>query len=122
LFSFHQFLKFFGITSFSVEATPLIFPIKNKMKDQRKFNKYFYSVSFVMFGITALLSVLVYKIYGEKLEYIYVMNLAYDSMVARTILTMFSLAIYLNMPFMAFPFYEIIVRDRKFFQETFSKE
>lgn len=75
-----------------------------------------------MFGITAGLSVIVYQIYGSKLEYIYVMNLAYDSLVARVILTVFSIAIYLNMPFMAYPFYEIIVRDRKFFKKTFNQE
>lgn len=50
------------------------------------------------------------------------MNLAYDSLIARVILAVFSIAIYLNMPFMAFPFYEIIVQDRKFFKNTFSKE
>ena len=75
-----------------------------------------------MFGITALLSCLVYEIYGDKLEYIYVMNLAYDSLIARVILTVFSIAVYLNMPFMVFPFYEIIVQDRKYFSKTFNKE
>jgi hypothetical protein len=75
-----------------------------------------------MFGITAFLSVIVYQIYGSKLEIIYVMNLAYDSLVARVILTVFSIAIYLNMPFMTYPFYEIIVQDRRYFSKTFSKE
>ena len=57
VFSLSHFLKFFGITLFSLELPCLIFPIKNKLKDQNDFNKILFSVSMVEAVFTVLLCV-----------------------------------------------------------------
>jgi len=66
VFSFHNFVKFFGIAAFSIEGMSTVLPIKNKMREPQKFNYFVMSVTGIVCICTVIMSVFAYFVRFNK--------------------------------------------------------
>lgn len=96
MFSTNRMIKVITITCFSIESVPLLFPIINRMKEKRYFNRYLFSVSILAFFITSCLGCLVYSKMGNKIPRIYLKAMIHEFPVIKILLTIYSLSLFLN--------------------------
>lgn len=112
-------IKLIGLTCFSVESIPLLFPILNRMKVKKNFNKYFVTVSFTSITVTSIMGCIIYHVMGNNIAKIYLSNLISEFKIIRILLILYSLFLFLNGPYIGFPGYQIIAEERKFFSKAF---
>jgi hypothetical protein len=112
-------IKLAGMTCFSIESVPLLFPILGRIKKKTDFNKFFVSVSMTAMIFTSIMGCIVYKTMGDKIEKIYFTNLMTEFTSIKILTSLYALSLFLNAPYMAFPLYQIIVEERKVMTKTF---
>lgn len=112
-------IKLVGLTCFSVESIPLLFPILNRMKKKEDFNRYFVTVSFSAISFTSLMGVLVYYKMGDKISKIYLTNLASEYAIIRWLLIFYGISLFLNTIYLMFPVYQIVIEERKYLTKAF---
>lgn len=96
VFSTTRIIKVITITCFSIESVPLLFPIINRMKEKRFFNRYLFSVSFTAFIVTSCLGCLVYSKMGAKIPRIFLKALIHEFPLVKILLAFYSLFLFLN--------------------------
>lgn len=119
MYSMHRFLKLYGLTCFGIESVPLMFPIMGKMKKKEGFNKLFYTVTAVVTISACLASILIYSVMGTNIDYIYLVDLISHFRSIRILLGIYSFFLFLNMSYMFYPAYQILVLEYGIFSKTF---
>lgn len=112
-------IKLIGMTCFSVESIPLLFPILNRMKKKENFNKYFVTVSATAITFTSIMGCIIYKTMGNNMTKIYLETMINDYKSIKILLLLYALFLFLNMNYINFPTYQIIFEERKLFSKAF---
>lgn len=110
VFSLHNFLKFFGIAGFSCEGVNLVLPIRNKMKNPRKFTKYLLNITIADIIYTVILGVLAYFILGDSIEPLIFENYFKgkgQSGLLFYLIVLYAICLYINMPYFFYPVIQI---------------
>ena len=117
--SWNHMSKLYAVTCSLSTSLPLLFPVMSQMKDKSQFNATLYKVSASVTFAVLTVCILVNKMMGNDIEKIQIVALLKDHPIIRLLLCLFSISLLLNMSYMAYPAYKIIVLENKLFSNLF---